>query len=350
LSFAALWSIIPKDPDSTVARFDQATGWYLLQGLIWPVAGAVGPWRVWFSALSNPAWAPLIIAAPITLIVLVIAYWRGRRLPLFFFGLIWFTVMVLPIWATRGFGYVGTSPRILYVAAGGVVLIWAGLLTLDFRLGRMNRLWKIALIGLVTVIMAQGIVFLYTRKALHDQTMPAIWDVVNSGQAAGDDAKLLFINTPDQIMPKWREFPVGFFRAVLMPVSVNLGQYVELQKGLRPQTQSLTVPALAHLGDYPYNVDMRGEAVDQVKLNAAIRNADRVFIAEYDPAGTVKIVEAGELAMPQPGQPIATFDARLQLSEATLDTDHQRLTLIWNCLALLHPDETISYALTPTAN
>jgi hypothetical protein len=27
-----------------------------------------------------------------------------------------------------------------------------------------------------------------------DQTMPAIWDVVNAGQIAGDDAKLLFIN------------------------------------------------------------------------------------------------------------------------------------------------------------
>ena len=79
-----------------------------------------------------------------------------------------------------------------------------------------------------------------------------------------------------------------------MPVSVDLGQYVELQKGVRPQTQSLTVPSLAHLEDYPYNVDMRGEAVDQAKLSAAIRDADQVFIAEYDPSGAVKIVEAGE--------------------------------------------------------
>ena len=123
--------------------------------------------------------------------------------------------------------------------------------------------------------------------------MPAIWDVVNSGQQAGSAAKLLYINAPDQITPKWREFPVGFFRAVLMPVSVDLGQYVELQTGVRPQTQSLTVPALAHLEDYPYNVDMRGEAVDQATLSAAIRDADQVFIAEYDPSGAVKIVEAG---------------------------------------------------------
>ena len=257
VAFVALWLIIPKDPDSTIARFDQATGWYLLQGLMWPVAGAVGAWRVWFSVLSNPAWAPLIITAPITLVLLTVAYWRGRRLPLFFFGLIWYGVMVLPIWATRGFSYVGTSPRILYVAASGAVLIWAGLLTLDFRSTRVNRWWKVISGILVAAILVQSALFLNTRQTLHDQTMPAIWDVVNSGQQAGSEAKLLFINVPDQITPKWREFPVGFFRAVLMPVSVDLGQYVELQKSVRPQTQSLTVPALAHLEDYPYIVDMR---------------------------------------------------------------------------------------------
>ncbi len=341
LAFAAWWVIIPKAPDSTLARFDQATGWYLLQGLLWPVAAAVGPWRVWFAALSNPAWAPLIITAPITLIALCAAYWRGRQLPLFFFGLIWFGVMALPIWATRGFGYVGTSPRILYVAAGGSVLIWAGLLTLDFRSARFNRWWKMINGVLIATILIQSAMFLATRKTLHDQTMPAIWDVIDSGQQAGSGAKLLYVNAPDQITPKWREFPVGFFRAVLMPVSVDLGQYVELQAGVQPQTQSVSVPALAHLENYPYNVDLRGETADQTKLSAAIRAADRVFIAQYDPSGAVTITEAGRLSKQQPSQPIATFDARLQLSEAALDASNHRLTLVWDCLAPFSADETI---------
>jgi len=126
-----------------------------------------------------------------------------------------------------------------------------------------------------------------------------------------------------------------------MPVSVDLEQYVELQKSVRPQIQSLTVPALAHLENYPYNVDMRGAAADQTKLSAAIRDADQVFIAEYDPSGAVKIIEAGGLTKQQPGPSIATFDARLQLAKAALDADHQRLTLTWICLAPLSADETI---------
>jgi hypothetical protein len=66
LAYAALWFIIPKDPDSTIARFDQASGWYLLQGLIWPVAGAAGPWRVWF--MVEVPRRRVDIAAPITLV------------------------------------------------------------------------------------------------------------------------------------------------------------------------------------------------------------------------------------------------------------------------------------------
>ena len=68
--------------------------------------------------------------------------------------------MALPIWATRGFGYVGTSPRILYVAAGGAVLIWAGLLTLDFRSVRVNRWWKVISGVLVAAILVQSALFL----------------------------------------------------------------------------------------------------------------------------------------------------------------------------------------------
>jgi hypothetical protein len=339
LAFAALWLIIPKDPDSTIARFDQATGWYLVQGLLWPVAAAMGPWRTWFAALSNPAWAPLMITAPILLILLALAYWRGRQLPIFFFGLIWFGVMVLPIWATRGFGYVGTSPRILYVAAGGAVLIWAGLLTLDFRSARVNRWWKSAAVGLVAVILVQGVAFLYTRKTLDDQTMPAIWDVVNSGQQAGDNAKLLYINAPDQITPRLREFPVGFFRAVLMPVSVDLGQYVKLQTGVRPQTESLTVPSVAQLEDYPYNVDMRGTAADQAQLSAAIRNTDRVFVTRYDPAGQVRIVEAGGIVSHTNDQTQAVFGGRVGLNDATLAD--ATLTLTWTCLGPVDAVDTI---------
>ncbi len=343
LAFAALWFLIPKDPDSTLARFDQATGWYLLQGVIWPVAAAVGPWRAWFSALSNPAWLPLILTAPITLIALFVAYWRGRQLPVFFFGLIWFGVMTLPIWATRGFGYVGTSPRILYVAAGGAALIWAGLLTLDFRSARVNQGWKTASRVLVVLILAQSIAFLYTRKTLHDQTMPAIWDVIHTGQQAGDGIHLLYVNVPDQITPKWREFPVGFFRAVLMPVSVDLGQYAELQKSVRPQTQSLSVPSLAHLENYPYNVDIRGEVVDRAKLSAAIRAADEVYMTEYEPSGEIHIVYAGDVSYRQSDHYDAVFDHRLGVTMNRRMVGDQVIGIDFtlNCIGPFSPDETI---------
>ena len=311
LAFAALWFIIPKDPDSAIARFDQASGWYLLQGLIWPVAGAIGPWRVWFAALSNPAWAPLIIAAPITLagpVRRLLA--RTTLAPV---------LLRLDLVRRDGAAHLGDARLWLRGHLAANLVCGRGRRGVDlggsaharFSIGARESLVESRSAAFwLRRFSCRARCFSYVRKTLHDQTMPAIWDVVNSGQQAGSAAKLLYINAPDQITPKWREFPVGFFRAVLMPVSVDLGQYVELQTGVRPQTQSLSVPALAHLEDYPYNVDMRGEAVDQATLSAAIRSADQIFIAEYDPSGAVKIVEAGSIAATTAAQSIATLRSR----------------------------------------
>ncbi len=343
LAFALLWVIIPKDPDSAIARFEPAAGWYLLQGLIWPVAGAVGPWRTWFASMSNPAWQPLIIVAPITLIFLFVAYRYARRLALPLLGLVWFAVMVLPIWATRGFSYVGVSPRIFYVGSGGVVLIWIGLLTIDLKSARANRLWHGALVFLVCAIVLQSAAFLGVRKTLHDDTLPAIWDVVNTGEAAGSNANLLYVNVPDQITPYLREYPIGWFRAILMPVSVDLGQFVELQTGVRLKTQSITVPALANLGNYPYQVDMRGGPVDQPQLDAAIRAADTVFFTEYQPDGRVHIVEAGSVTTNTTASHQATFDSHLGLVEATIkpELDRTQITLVWDCMDQIDPQATV---------
>jgi hypothetical protein len=330
-----LWFIIPKDPDSAVARFEPAAGWYLLQGLIWPVAGAVGPWRAW---LDGPAWQPLILVAPPTLLVLIVVYRYAQRLALFAFGLAWFVAMMLPIWATRGISYVEVSPRIFYVGAPGAILIWVGLLSLT-----ANRLWHVAASVLVGLVLIQGVAFLSVRKDLQDGAMPAIWDVVRTGQQAGDDANLLYVNTPDQITPYLREYPVGFFRVILMPVSVDLGQYAELQTGVRPATRSVSVPALAGLDQFPHQVDMRGEAIDQPKISAAIRQADAVFFTEYDPGGRVRIVEAGSVQSRISNNYQASFDDRARLTDASIvpEGDRLRVTLVWDCLGAFDPQETV---------
>jgi len=346
LAFAALWFLIPKDPDSAVARFEPAAGWYLLQGLIWPVAGAVGAWRAW---LDGPAWQPLILVAPPTLLFLFAAYRYARRLALLVFGLAWFVVMMLPIWATRGIDYVGISPRIFYVGAPGAILIWAGLLSINLKSPISNRFWRAGTWLLASLIILQSAAFLGVRKGLQDGSMPAVWDVVRSGEQAGDDAHLLYVNVPDQITPVVREYPVGFFRAILMPVSVDLGQYVELQTGIRPATQSVSAPALAKLESFPHPVDLRGEAVDQPELSAAIRAADAVFFTDYDPSGRVRVAEAGSVKDCRVSRCAAThayqatFDNRARLVDAEIasEGDRVQIALTWDCRGSFDPQETI---------
>ncbi len=347
-AFAVLWFVIPKDPDSAVARFEPAAGWYLLQGLIWPVAGAVGPWRAW---LDGPAWQPLILAAPPALLFLLAAYLHARRLSLLMLGLAWFAAMMLPIWATRGIDYVSISPRIFYIGAPGAILIWVGLLSFHLKSPReaSNRIWKIGAALLAGLTIIQSALFLSVRKSLQDGAMPAIWDVIHSGQQAGRDASLLYVNVPDQITPRLREYPIGFFRAVLMPVSVDLGQYVELQTGVRPAPRSLSVPALAGLKNFPHQVDMRGEAADQSELSAAIRAADAVFFTEYDPSGRVRVVEAGSVKSQISKRRYvandyrAAFDDRARLVDVEIAPEDSRLRVMsaWGCLATFDAQDTI---------
>jgi hypothetical protein len=148
---------------------------------------------------------------------------------------------------------------------------------------------------------------------------------------------------PDQITPYYREYPVGFFRAILMPVSVDLGQYVELHIGVRPATRSLSVPALAGLDDYPHQVDMRGEAVGQIELSAAIRAADAVFFTEYSSTGAVRVVEAGSVNAQATDSYFATFGDRARLVDVQIreDSDEMLIALTWQCLGRFEPDETI---------
>jgi len=166
---------------------------------------------------------------------------------------------------------------------------------------------------------------------------------VRGGQHAGGDAKLLYINVPDQITPRYREYPVGFFRAILMPVSVDLGQYVELHTDVRPATRSLAIPALAGLDDYPHQVDMRGEAVGRIELSAAIRTADAVFFTEYSPTGAVRVVEAGSVNAQATDSYLATFGDRARLVDVQIreDSDEMLIALTWQCLGRFEPDETI---------
>ena len=128
-----------------------------------------------------------------------------------------------------------------------------------------------------------------------------------------------------------------------MPVSVDLGQFVELQTGARPKTQSITVPTLANLGNYPYQVDMRGAPVEQPQLDAMIRAADKVFFTEYLPDGHVHIVEAGNVGSQKNNQYLAIFDNRLALVSTRIlaGADEAGVALTWECLGPLNPDETI---------
>jgi hypothetical protein len=344
VGFFLIWLFIPKSASLSQLAFRPAVGQYLLQGLIWPVAGALGAWV--HVGLVDQGWWPLTVVAMVTLAWLLVAYGRGKQLPLLSLAVLWFVVTEVPVWLTQAIGYVGLAPRLFYIASPAVALVWAGLLGLDIRLPGARswwgwRAWQIAASVLMAAVAWQCVDFVSVRNRVYAGVMPAVWNVVRQGAEAGASAKLLFVNVPDRVTPYDRQYPVGDALVMVMPIDRDLASYVALHTGVRPTTESLSVPELAGLGRYPYFVNMRGVIAQPDALTQAIRTADQVFFAEYHTDGTVRVVEAGSVSSGQTsGKPLATLGTVLQLQQATFEPSG-RLVLQWMCLGPGIPGDTV---------
>ena len=342
--FFLIWLFSPKGASLTHLAFQPAVGQYLLQGLIWPVAGALGVWgRI---GLVDQGWWPLTVVALVTLAWLLVAYGRGRQLPLLGLAVLWFVITEVPVWVTQAIGYVGLAPRLFYIAAPAVALVWAGLLGLDIRLPGIGswwerRAWQIAAGVLMAAVAWQSVDFVGVRNRIYAGVMPAVWDVVRQGAEAGANARLLFVNAPDRVTPYDRQYPVGDALVMVMPIDRDLASYVALHTGVRPTTQSQSAPELANLDRYPYFVNMRGVIAQPDALAHTIRTADKVFFTEYHPDGLVRVVDAGSVLSGQTSdKPLATFGTVLQLQQAVFEPPG-RLVLQWTCLGPGAPDDTI---------
>jgi len=136
--------------------------------------------------------------------------------------------------------------------------------------------------------------------------------------AARPGERLLFLNYPDRLELRDRPYPLGFWGIVLAPVAQDLSEFSQAATGAALETDSLS--AAEHGWDArdasPYRVDMRGVQLDHESLRAAATWADGVYLTEYAPDGTMRLVEVGHIA-PDPGDaPLARFGEHLELVSA----------------------------------
>lgn len=350
VAFIILWMGIPKNAGSVTLRCQPAVAAYLLQGLIWPAAGAIGPRLTG----SLPYRSMVVIGSTVVFLsTFGLLYRRGQRLGLLGLGFLWFVAPALPVWVTRDISYVRIAPRLLYVSAPGAALIWGGLVGMPIHQSSSTGapgkglVWKLGAAVLTVAVVWQSAAFVADRSRMSAGAMAGIWDIVHGVQEAPSGGETLFINAPDRMSSRRIEYPIGDSLVMVMPIAVEIGEYVALHGGERVETRSLSVPHLADLERYPYQVNVRGVIPDPQNLADAIRRASVVYLAEYRSDGNVRVVQAGAVSTGEdPEAGWVSFGDVMELRDASLSPSGS-IVLDWTCVNPGSPQDTVFVHVSP---
>ena len=303
---------------------------YLGQGLVFPIAPLATP-----LAEAVPL-DPYLLVALISILGLVALWafyrWMGH-LALFWYGLSWFAVGVLPLWLMLDFAYVITSPRILYLGGVGSALIWAGVPAL-FWFRRPSRVWARVLAAIMAVgMLVFNVAYVRQKMVLAEAVATPLWQAAEAAQEQGGGAALLYLNVPAWVAPKKPVFRIGTEGLTFIPEYVRVQDWVAINAGVEPRIKAFMYDPVKQ--DWRAYIGYAGQELDAEGVARRIRKVDAVYRTDYT-AGGLRFIEAG--ALDDGNGPAAEdtflgrFDQGLFLAERRaepLDSE-LKLTLWWS--------------------
>ncbi|MBN1286452.1 MAG: hypothetical protein JXB47_13720 [Anaerolineae bacterium] len=348
--YLALWLIVPKTRSADLPfiwlRELDLKGLYYFQGLTYPFQWLALPIERLFdpARLTRPgvspdqwSWAVLAIGAA-TLAAAVVVYIRRRRGGALLFGLALWALAVLPTLVTLQWDYTWNGPRLLYLPAIGAAVLLGGALGLLAERGGVSRALGAAVLVLT---LAQSVLFLRGQAAM----------MQTGGQAVDDTAALaalpegesaLVVNFPSWLRPRAYTYVLGAEGISFLPAYSTAADLVELNRRAVRDVTNVTFTNLWN----PWRYDQRfyTPPLDWDELLPAVRQADHVFLFQFDDAGA-HLREAGHVAPAAPGDPgaVAVFGAaaRLDAVNWTLSGSQLALALDWTALDTPGRDWTV---------
>lgn len=340
--FVIIWLLIPKESSAIGAVFDGRVAALSINTALWPIPLIIDRIAQFFQS-------PLQISAVVTLVLgaacLSIVYWRSHRLSWLLLPIAFWIIGALPVWVVRNYRYVEISPRVYYVAVPGLALMWAGLVAVKFGLRRLDRVWRIGSIIIVSMIALQCFSGLSTMQNMYKQGSQLMNDIIAETRPT-DNQHILFVDVPDRFVLKQGVWPFGWWGMLLAPVSTDLADYSDLTIGLKPETRSLSAPTIsaAEQDAWPYDANTRGEIASPQELYADARWADAVYRTHFKPDGSLWLEPVGTIRPTAfPSATLASFGHAADLIGLSTITqpDQLRITLWWRSTSPLATDDTI---------
>lgn len=313
---------------------------YFGQGLIFPIAPLTTVLHRWLG--GDPfLWSALVEI--LTLGGLALFYGRVRQLRLFFFALIWFGVGIAPQWAVLEFSYVIDSPRVLYLAALGPALLWAGVPILLWT-ARPQAWWPkaLTLIGLAAMLIFSAN-YVRQRMILATEMAEPLWQAVELATRRDDQERLLYLNVPLWIAPQDPTYLLGVEGLTFLPNYVRMRDFVYVNSGEeRRITSALFDAAKKEWSSY---LGYAGDHLDWQSLAQEIRTVTGVYRTRYlqdemhfSYAGAVVDEEKRAPSVSQ-----ATFGDSLRLDQSQIQQKGSKLRvdLWWQSQHAVQEDVTL---------
>ena len=335
--YALIWLSMPTQRSVTGHGFQAIVLGYLIQGIVFPISHLL-------ASLAAQWSLPLLLGVLLFLwILLSLGLWKLKSGSSAALSVSWIVVGVLPLWAGLSWEYAQFGARLLYPAAVGLAILWGGWMALVFSDASWRRfLGTVTLILVVSVSLKQW----WTFQRLFQTGTQHLANAVEALSAAPDQ-RLLFVNFPDRVQLRSKEYPLGFWGLVLAPIIQNLSDYARAETGQSGEDQSLAAFQVGVDGrqTWPYRVDMRGVDSEPAKLFEAAQWANTVYLTDYLPDGSLRLREVGDVRETATSllNPLAHLEEAVDLVEAHLasNTEELHLQLVWRSLRLLQPEDTI---------
>jgi hypothetical protein len=358
--FVALWLAIPKNSEqglNSLADIGRNVVPFL-QTLIYPLLPALG-------LDAGDVWVLAALAVGVLAVTGAIA-WRAGAWRLWVFALGWFALASLPALLFLTPAYVYGSPRLSYLPAIGVALLWAlpalmlddrrqaddGRQTTDDRrqkegLGStspvVRGLWSVVLIIAYTLLLIlPPLPFIRCQLDFYDETSRIAREMAGAVAAAPEGRPVVVVNAPfffssfgarpEGCPNPYPWTPVG---GILIPPYATIRDFVRFNGGPDRDVSGVTFAGYAP-GWRTFGAEISGEELRRLAGQASVLVFDLLdgsftdLTAVWRPDGAVSAA------------PLASFGDVLQLASVALEEEGDRLAVALEWRVTDTPDAPVA--------
>lgn len=339
--FFVIWQIVPKfDYAKGMRPFDVEgllqKSTYFLQGLIYPTAPLATPLMGQFGL--NDLNAVRLIAA-ITLIPMGALLIRRKRALLTLAGLAWFALLILPTLLTTDFDYVINSPRLLYPAIVGSVIIWGAFAAEVMAAGR-GQILRVALTLLgITLVLGQNVAFVQAETRLYHIAEEPVHALARAARLQPDGDPLLFVNLPSWLAPIEHAYALGNHGVQFITGYAGINDVIFAYNGRDRFSSAISFTSLS--SEVPYYFGLYGPKLDWDGVIAQLKQSGEVYFARYE-ADRIRLLPAGRVTQVDLGAVTARLGAQLQLGTAQVESNAQAINVTLNWRIAQTPNQDLS--------